>query len=372
MTSTPPYINSDIVQQYQYQKYEAFRSAGLKAKLIVRGNASRSYRAIKELASNQEERKEGVTGVLQHDNNNVSNIDPLLPPMDELIEGASIKFLETAKADVRSAVAGYYAAFASNADGSTGDRIGAMLFLADLSHGTEYASEITPFRAKFQRAVMEGESGILELAKSIKLHYPDQPQLASVQAEPVAGSISLEKVVDGVLAIETDQGASGSGFFVGSKCHVITNEHVISGASTIVLKTSQRRLYLGQILATDSQRDLAILTTNAPNCAALELQETDTAIIGTEIFAVGNPLGLQGMVTKGIISARRTTSEGIKYMQIDAGLNPGNSGGPLVNQRGKVLGVNTFKLKGYEGLNFAVSSEEVGAAFGRFLGAFGP
>ena len=114
-------------------------------------------------------------------------------------------------------------------------------------------------------------------------------------------------------------------------------------------------------------RDLAILTTNAPECFALELENTNAGI-GTEVFAIGNPLGLEGTVTKGIVSATRTISSGIKYIQIDAGLNPGNSGGPLVNQRGRVLGVNTFKLKGYEGLNFAVASDEVRAAFGRFLG----
>jgi S1-C subfamily serine protease len=174
-----------------------------------------------------------------------------------------------------------------------------------------------------------------------------------------------------VVAIETDQGTAGAGFFAGPKCHVITNGHVVSGASTIVLKTSQRRLYLGQVLATDSERDLAILTTNAAECSSLELDDTNPGV-GTEVFAVGNPLGLEGTVTRGIISAARNTRSGIKYIQIDASLNPGNSGGPLVSQRGTVLGVNTFKVKGYEGLNFALASEEIRAAFGRFLGIPAP
>jgi S1-C subfamily serine protease len=147
----------------------------------------------------------------------------------------------------------------------------------------------------------------------------------------------------------------------------VPTQVVISGATTIVLKTSTRRLYLGQVLARDTVRDLAILTTNAPDCFELVLEDA-TVGIGTEVFAVGNPLGLEGTVTRGIVSATRITSSGVKYIQIDAGLNPGNSGGPLVNQRGRVLGVTTFKLKGYEGLNFAVAADEVRAAFGRLLG----
>lgn len=167
------------------------------------------------------------------------------------------------------------------------------------------------------------------------------------------------------VAIETDQGASGAGFFAGQRCYVVTNEHVISGSSSIVVKTSQGRPYLGQVLAEDTKRDLAILSTNTPECSKLTFEETNPSV-GTEVFAVGNPLGLQGTVTKGIVSAIRTID--VKYIQIDAGLNPGNSGGPLVNKDGKVLGVSTFKLKGYEGLNFAVASSEVRAAFGRLLG----
>jgi len=208
---------------------------------------------------------------------------------------------------------------------------------------------------------------MLEFGKGIKVRYPEQVQASPSQFQDAEGSVTLERVLDGVVAIETDQGTAGTGFFAGQKCSVITNEHVISGAATIVLKTSARRLYLGQVLARDTVRDLAILTTNAPDCFALVLEDA-TAGVGTEVFAVGNPLGLEGTVTKGIVSATRTTSSGVRYIQIDAGLNPGNSGGPLVNKRGRVLGVTTFKLKGYEGLNFAVAADEVRAAFGRLLG----
>jgi len=371
LASTPPYMASEIVQAYQYQKFEAMRSAGLKATVRVQGNASTfDYSVSKEVTSNKEDRRGGMSGVLPGDKSGVRNIEPVLASMEDLAAGALAELLRKIPSQVRSATAGYYAARASSEKEATGDRVAAMLYLLDLSEGTDYESEASQLRARFRTAVETEGPGLVELGKGLKLRYPDQSQTKRPPASERTGagaSTTLERVVDGVVAIETDQGTTGAGFFAGQKCHVITSAHVISDASTIVLKTSGRRLYLGQVLATDAERDLAILTTNAPECGALEL-ESASAGVGTEVFAVGSPLGLQGTVTKGIVSATRTTSSGIRYIQIDASLNPGNSGGPLVNQQGRVLGVNTFKLRGYEGLNFAVASDEVRAAFGRFLG----
>src|SRR5262249_23060760 len=96
-------------------------------------------------------------------------------------------------------------------------------------------------------------------------------------------------------------------------------------------------------------------------------EDTAKISVGQDVFAVGNPLEFSGTVTKGIISATRTTGGGIRLIQIDAAINPGNSGGPLVSSSGKVLGANTFKRRGSEGLNFAVASDEIKNAFGRFL-----
>jgi len=177
----------------------------------------------------------------------------------------------------------------------------------------------------------------------------------------------LEHAMEGVVEIETDSGALGSGFFFTNACMVLTNHHVIEGAETIILRTSSKKLYTAQVLAKDDQRDLALLSTNARICNFLELEERENPHVGQEVFAIGSPLGLSGTVTKGIVSAMRTTSSGIHYIQLDATINPGNSGGPLLSRSGRVLGINTFKLKGYEGLNFAVLSSEVRSSFGRFL-----
>ncbi len=106
-------------------------------------------------------------------------------------------------------------------------------------------------------------------------------------------------------------------------------------------------------------------------CLPLAVERSPTIKIADEVYAVGNPLGLTGTVTKGIISSVRALPGNIQLFQIDAALNPGNSGGPLIDRRGRVVGINTFKLKGFEGLNFAVSTAEVFKVFGASLGKGG-
>ncbi len=368
LANTTPYTNSDIRQAYQYQKFEALRSAGFKVTVHIQANPSGfGYSVNRDVASNKEDKRDGLNGILPGDNSGVTNVEPTLSSMDSLVADSLVGLLGKIAHEVRSATTGYYAARASSEKEATGDRIAAVLYLVDLSGGTDYEADANQLRMQFRTAVQADQTVLLAYGKGLKLRVPEQSE-TNVSSAQSGSTTTLEQVLDGVVSIETDQGTSGAGFFAGQKCNVVTNEHVISGATTIVLRTSKRRLFIGQVLAKDTERDLAILTTNAPDCFALQLEETNAGV-GTEVFAIGNPMGLDGTVTKGIVSATRSFPSGIKYIQIDAGLNPGNSGGPLVNQRGRVLGVNTFKLKGYEGLNFAVASDEVRAAFGRFLGS---
>ncbi|MCI0487518.1 MAG: trypsin-like peptidase domain-containing protein, partial [Blastocatellia bacterium] len=213
----------------------------------------------------------------------------------------------------------------------------------------------------------EGPVGIRRARRYRQHSAADKVAIANDGApDSTSPKTGFESVLDGVVTVETDT-AKGSGFFLTSGCLVITNEHVINGAETIIFRTSTRKLFVAQVLAVDTDRDLALLTSNARSCAPLSLEDTAKISVGQDVFAVGNPLELSGTVTKGIISAIRTTGGGIRLIQVDAAVNPGNSGGPLVSSSGKVLGVNTFKRKGSEGLNFAVASDEIKNAFGRFL-----
>jgi S1-C subfamily serine protease len=372
LTETPPYTSSEIIQAYEYQTFESLRAAGFKVTLGVQAPqaSANRYVVVRTVSTNTEERKAGAKGVLPGDKTGAANVQPDLTSIDDLVSAAASELVTAVSAHVRAAIAGYLAALASNKENPVGDRLVAALYLMEISEGTEYEPEADKLSASLKEAAQNGASDLIQFESQLQLRYPEQacttPAGETETSKPADSSV-LEQVVDSVVAIETDQGTSGTGFFAGEKCHVITNEHVIRSASTIVVKTSQRRLYLGEVLAKDTERDLAVLTTNAPACSPLAFEESNLGL-GTEVFAVGNPLGLEGTVTRGIVSANRTTASGVHYIQIDASLNPGNSGGPLVTRRGRVLGVNTFKLKGYESLNFAVASDEVRAVFGRILG----
>ena len=188
------------------------------------------------------------------------------------------------------------------------------------------------------------------------------------RSKPISAESVIQDVLKSVVLIETDTSSTGSGFVVSQNCLIVTNHHVVKGAETIVIKTHDRKLLLGQVLADDETKDLALLTTNAKDsCDFLELGSVGAGRVGEDIFVIGNPLGLSGSVTKGIISGRRSDGDSVEYIQVDAAVNPGNSGGPVIDQNGKVLGVTTFRLRETEGLNFAVAASEVSRAFAQFF-----
>jgi serine protease Do len=148
---------------------------------------------------------------------------------------------------------------------------------------------------------------------------------------------------------------------------VLTNNHVVNGAETIVVKNSTKKLFIGQVLTRDTRRDLALLTVGAHGCHYLRIGDQTQTRVGQEVYAIGNPIGLSNTVTKGIISAYRSAKDGVIYVQLDATINPGNSGGPLLTRTGLVNGVNTFKVSGYEGLNCTIAASEITEAFRSYI-----
>jgi hypothetical protein len=126
------------------------------------------------------------------------------------------------------------------------------------------------------------------------------------------------------------------------------------------MKTTKVQLANGEVfdsisvLATDERRDLAVIRIAGFDLAPLYLGNSNTVTVGEAVVIVGSPRGLEGTVTAGILSSARDSGDGYKVLQTDAAVNPGNSGGPMVNNKGQAIGVVTFKLRSSEGLNFAV------------------
>jgi S1-C subfamily serine protease len=144
------------------------------------------------------------------------------------------------------------------------------------------------------------------------------------------------------------QQGQGSGFILDKAGHVLTNFHVIAGANRgIEVKLSNKRTYSAKVVGTDQVHDLALLQIDAPNLEPVTLADSSGLAVGQKVYAIGNPFGLAGTMTRGIISSIRTIggSAGTPIenaIQTDAAINPGNSGGPLLNSRGEVIGINTM------------------------------
>ena len=168
------------------------------------------------------------------------------------------------------------------------------------------------------------------------------------------------------------QEGTGSGFIISDDGKIITNAHVVEGASEVSVSLKDGRVLEGKVLGTDSLTDLAVIQIEAENLPVVKLGNSDDLVIGEWAIAIGNPLGLDNTVTTGIISATGRSSSQIgvgdkrlDFIQTDAAINPGNSGGPLLNAKGEVIGINTAIIKNAQGLGFAIPinrAAEIGQA----------
>ncbi|MDX1401609.1 MAG: DegQ family serine endoprotease [Kiloniellales bacterium] len=156
----------------------------------------------------------------------------------------------------------------------------------------------------------------------------------------------------------------GSGFIIDPEGYIVTNHHVISGAEEISVRLSDDRVFPAKLLGSDEETDLAVLKVESPDpLPATKWGDSETARIGDWIIAIGNPFGLGGTVTAGIISAEQRDINAGRYddfLQTDAAINKGNSGGPMFDMDGKVIGVNTaiFSPSGLSvGIGFAIPSQ---------------
>jgi putative serine protease PepD len=164
--------------------------------------------------------------------------------------------------------------------------------------------------------------------------------------------------------------AQGSGFVYDTSGHIVTNEHVVDGATSVTVKLSSGKQYTAKVVGTDQSTDLAVLKidASAAQLNALKLADSSSLVVGSGVVAIGSPFGLNGTVTSGIVSALHREIEAPNNftiqdaIQTDAAINHGNSGGPLLDLQGRVIGVNA-QIKsdsgGNEGVGFAIPSNTV-------------
>jgi serine protease Do len=169
---------------------------------------------------------------------------------------------------------------------------------------------------------------------------------------------------NGPDASDTPSESLGSGFIVSSDGYILTNAHVVDGANVVTVKTTDKREYRAKVVGADKQSDVAVLKIDAKNLPIVKIGDPNGSKVGQWVVAIGSPYGFDNTVTSGIISAKSRSLPNENYtpfIQTDVPVNPGNSGGPLFNLQGEVIGINSMiysRTGGFQGLSFAIPINE--------------
>jgi serine protease Do len=154
----------------------------------------------------------------------------------------------------------------------------------------------------------------------------------------------------------------GSGFIISADGYVMTNHHVVEGSEQIIVTLADKREFSAKLIGSDQRTDVALLKVDASGLPAARIGDSNRLRVGEWVIAIGSPFGLENTVTAGIVSAKaRETGEFLPFIQTDVAVNPGNSGGPLINMRGEVVGINSqiFTTSGaFAGISFAIPIDE--------------
>lgn len=227
-----------------------------------------------------------------------------------------------------------------------------------------------------QRAEYEFASRELEKSQIPLTEISKACQLVSRRISPSVVHIdTIERsVVPDLIEspFERQANGQGSGVIVDAKGYVITNYHVVRGARQIVVGLSDGRPIPGEVLAFDAPTDIAVLKINADNLIPAEWGDSDELEIGSLVWAAGSPFGLDHSVTFGTLSGKNrgglAGTAHQNFLQTDVAVNPGNSGGPLVDSRGRVVGINTAIVgQSFQGISFAIPSNVVRHIYTRLL-----
>jgi serine protease Do len=159
---------------------------------------------------------------------------------------------------------------------------------------------------------------------------------------------------------ETPVRGQGSGFIVSADGVILTNAHVVKDATEVTVKLTDRREYRAKVLGSDPRTDVAVIKIDAKNLPTLALGQAKELKVGEWVLAIGSPFGFENTVTAGVVSAKGRTlpdDSYVPFIRTDVAVNPGNSGGPLINTRGEVVGINSqiySRSGGYQGVSFAI------------------
>ncbi|MBU3906708.1 MAG: trypsin-like peptidase domain-containing protein [Nanoarchaeota archaeon] len=231
------------------------------------------------------------------------------------------------------------------------------LFIKINVNEKSFEAKLNEIQADIQSKLNELTQNLMQTKESIGETKNQIEQLKASASSDFSGIIG--ESIPSVVTIITDV-AQGTGFIIKSDGYVVTNAHVLVGGREIYAITSEQEKFKASLVGYNGDLDVALLKIPG-TYSYLELGNSNNVQIGEKVIAIGNPLGLQFSASEGIVSAvhRTGANELPAYIQTDAALNPGNSGGPLINKDGEVIGMNNFKIGGGENLGFALESNYI-------------
>jgi len=196
---------------------------------------------------------------------------------------------------------------------------------------------------------------MLEFFRRFGIPIPNMPN------NPNTPKGAPKKTPSAPQEIERPRGV-GSGFILSADGFIMTNAHVVEGATDVLVTLTDKREFKAKIIGADKRTDVAVVKINASGLPFVKLGDVARLKVGEWVMAIGSPFGLDNSVTAGIVSAKaRDTGEYLPFIQTDVAINPGNSGGPLINMRGEVVGINSqivTRSGGYNGVSLAIPIDE--------------
>jgi len=234
-----------------------------------------------------------------------------------------------------------------------------------------YENELKSLKEKYDteiNSIIEKVGLTEEEIKGIEKKVEEAEEKSSELEEEIKGisieagdfSAIVEDVIKGVVTIITDKGQA-SGTIVSEDGYIVTNYHTVDGISAMSIFLHDGSQKAGSLIGFDEVNDVAVLKIDENNLHDLDFTNSDKVKIGESVIALGNPGGLDFTVTEGIISQkdRIVKVSMVGLLQTDVAVNPGNSGGPLLNKEGNIVGIVNSKIVGFEGLGFAIPSNFV-------------
>jgi serine protease Do len=212
----------------------------------------------------------------------------------------------------------------------------------------------------FSQLVAQNGPAVVNISVTASVKTSAMPELGISPDDPMYDFFKRFMGPQAMAPQQQETHGIGSGFIVSPDGIVLTNAHVVQNASEVIVKLTDRREFKAKVIGTDPQTDVAVLKIDAQDLPTVKLGKAANVRVGEWVVAIGSPFGFENTVTSGIISAKsRALPDGsyVPFLQTDVAVNPGNSGGPLFNMKGEVIGINSqiySRSGGYQGLSFAI------------------